>query len=218
MHALFNKIGSLRTLSKRNEDVPLEGLKTTQPWVEHEKVQEIAKNFDRSKVGGKRPVIVYEFPDGTRVLRDGNHRAAAAHSLGHTTVPAVVRKLGTATALRNEKARKQEVHAQNRVTPSPRMLAKREASGSSSTEEPSTPKQATSKAVHDPAEGTHHVVTLPSGAVHKIQRLNSTESMGVPGFHVISGKEGWRGSSPTYLGDTKQEAIRALQDRESRRK
>lgn len=81
-----------------------------------------------------------------------------------------------------------------------------------------TPKQATSKAVHDPVEGTHHVVTLPSGAVHKIQRLNATESMGVPGFHVISGKEGWRGSSPTYLGDTKQEAIRALQDRESRRK
>ena len=80
------------------------------------------------------------------------------------------------------------------------------------------PKQATSKAVHDPSEGTHHVVTLPSGAVHKIQRLNPTESMGVPGFHVISGKEGWRGSSPTYLGDTKQEAIRALQDRESRRK
>lgn len=78
-------------------------------------------------------------------------------------------------------------------------------------------KQATSKAVHDPLEGTHHVVTLPSGAVHKIQRLNSTESMGVPGFHVISDKEGWRGSVPTYMGDTKQEAIQALQEREAKK-
>lgn len=80
----------------------------------------------------------------------------------------------------------------------------------------------TSRAVSDPLEGTHHVVTLPSGAVHKVQRLNSVESMGLPGWHVISdkpnGKKGWEAHQPAYMGDTKQEAIQALIAREARSK
>lgn len=142
----------------------------------------IAAKYDPASYDKDEPVQVYELPDGTRVLREGNHRTHAALALALPSIRARVTKLGSAP---EEK-----------------------------------PKQATSKPVHDPLEGTHHVVTLPSGAVHKIQRMDSAGSMGLPGWHVISdppnGKSGWEAHQPTYMGDTKQGAIQALQEREKK--
>jgi hypothetical protein len=49
-------------------------------------------------------------------------------------------------------------------------------------------------------------VELSSGITHKIQRLNSTESMGLPGWHDTSATP----TTGSYLGNTKAEAIKEL--------
>ena len=57
------------------------------------------------------------------------------------------------------------------------------------------------KRVKDPLEGTQTYVTLSNGKTHRIQRLNATESMGLPGWHDVDGG---------YLADTEQGAIDEL--------
>lgn len=57
------------------------------------------------------------------------------------------------------------------------------------------------KIVRDPLEGQHTIVTLSNGKTHRIQRLNATESMGLPGWHDLEGG---------FLGNTKQVAIDEL--------
>lgn len=57
------------------------------------------------------------------------------------------------------------------------------------------------KRVKDPLEGTQTHVSLSNGKTHRIQRLNSTESMGLPGWHDVEGG---------YLADNEQGAIDEL--------
>lgn len=57
-------------------------------------------------------------------------------------------------------------------------------------------------------DGVHTEVTLPDGSVRRIQRLNSTESMGLPGWHDMDAK------GRSYLGSTEADAIKALTDKE----
>lgn len=59
---------------------------------------------------------------------------------------------------------------------------------------------ASTKQVKDENGNTATEVTLPSGRVVQIQRLNSTESMGLPGWHGPDG----------YLADTKDGAVKEL--------
>ena len=66
--------------------------------------------------------------------------------------------------------------------------------------------EATTKQVKDENGNTATEVTLPSGKVVQIQRLNSAESMGLPGWHGPDG----------YLADTKDGAVKLLVDRESK--
>jgi len=57
------------------------------------------------------------------------------------------------------------------------------------------------KKVRDPLEGTQTHVTLSNGKTHRLQRLNATESMGLPGWHDVDGG---------FLGDNEQSAIDEL--------
>ena len=57
------------------------------------------------------------------------------------------------------------------------------------------------KKVRDPLSGTETHVTLSNGKTHRIQRLNATESMGLPGWHDLDGG---------YLADTEDAAISVL--------
>lgn len=52
--------------------------------------------------------------------------------------------------------------------------------------------------------GTHSELTFPDGRVHRIQKLNSTESMGVPGWHDADA------DLNSFLGDTEEDAIKIL--------
>lgn len=54
-------------------------------------------------------------------------------------------------------------------------------------------------------EGTHTELTFPDGRVHRIQRLNSGESMGVPGWHDFDAQ-----GINSYLAETEEEAIKVL--------
>lgn len=66
------------------------------------------------------------------------------------------------------------------------------------------------KKVSDPLEGTTHVVTFSNGATATLIKLNSSESMGLPGWHD-AGKVGAPSSAGgSYLADTKEEAIAML--------
>lgn len=66
---------------------------------------------------------------------------------------------------------------------------------------------ASTKLVKDPDVGTHTVVTFSNGATAKIQHLNSSESLGLPGWHDMDAKAG----QSSYLADTKEDAISLLQ-------
>ena len=55
--------------------------------------------------------------------------------------------------------------------------------------------------VRDPMSGTETHVTLSNGKTHRLQRLNSTESMGLPGWHDLDGG---------FLDDTEDGAIQRL--------
>lgn len=55
--------------------------------------------------------------------------------------------------------------------------------------------------VRDPMSGTETHVTLSNGKTHRLQRLNATESMGLPGWHDLDGG---------FLADTEDAAISAL--------
>lgn len=57
----------------------------------------------------------------------------------------------------------------------------------------------------DVPEQAHTHVKLSNGKEHRIGKLNSTESMGLPGWHDLQSTE-----NHTYLGETEQEAIAAL--------
>ncbi len=70
---------------------------------------------------------------------------------------------------------------------------------------------ASRKRVKVDMEGTHTAVSLSNGNTHRLQRLNSTESMGLPGWHDIDAKHGG------YLGDSEEAAIAALIEREGKR-
>jgi hypothetical protein len=54
--------------------------------------------------------------------------------------------------------------------------------------------------------GKYTEVTMPNGDVHKLQKLNATESMGLPGWHDLDAPNG-----SSWLGDTKEQAIKELQ-------
>lgn len=56
-------------------------------------------------------------------------------------------------------------------------------------------------------DGVHTVVKLPDGGVRRIQRLDSTSSMGVPGWHDMDS------SQHSYLADTEADAIKVLMAR-----
>ena len=55
-------------------------------------------------------------------------------------------------------------------------------------------------------EGTHTVLKFSDGTVKRIQRLNSTESMGLAGWHDIDVKE----MMSSYIADTEVDAITSL--------
>ncbi len=63
---------------------------------------------------------------------------------------------------------------------------------------------ASKKRIKDPLDGNHTAVTLSNGKTHRIQRLTSGESMGVPGWHDVDATE------HSYLGDSEDEAIKRL--------
>jgi hypothetical protein len=63
---------------------------------------------------------------------------------------------------------------------------------------------ASKKRVKDPMDGTHTAVTLSNGKTHRIQKLNSVESMGLPGWHDIDE------STHSYLADDEDGAIKRL--------
>lgn len=67
-------------------------------------------------------------------------------------------------------------------------------------------KVTTTKRVKD-ADGTHTVVTLPDGSVRRIQRLNSAESMGLPGWHDMDAPS----TRKSYIADTEAEAIKEIE-------
>lgn len=63
-------------------------------------------------------------------------------------------------------------------------------------------------------------VTLSNGSVHRLQRMDSAGTMGLPGWHIVSDPEtgkGWERIKPTYMGDTEAQAIESLVERENRR-
>jgi hypothetical protein len=60
-------------------------------------------------------------------------------------------------------------------------------------------------------EGAWHEVKLSDGSTLRLVRLNSTESMGVPGWHDIDAGQ------YSYLADTKDEAIKTALERRERR-
>jgi len=57
------------------------------------------------------------------------------------------------------------------------------------------------KASTDPLTGTTHTVKLSDGSEFQIQKLNSVESMGLPGWHGVGA------DAKGFLGDTKKDAI-----------
>lgn len=69
-------------------------------------------------------------------------------------------------------------------------------------------KQHTKRRVKVPDEGTHTEITWPDGSIDRIQRLNSRETMGLPGWHNIGGQQGRQ--TGTYLDDTEEGAIKEL--------
>jgi superfamily II DNA or RNA helicase/predicted RNA methylase len=60
--------------------------------------------------------------------------------------------------------------------------------------------------VKDGFDGTHTELTMPDGSVRRIQRLNATESMGLPGWHDADKTMGENG----YLDDTEEGAIKRV--------
>ncbi len=78
------------------EDVPLVGIKATQPNVRRERVRDFVENprvvppGKRSLSGVLEDVPVLFEADGQRYVQDGHHRIAAAKLLGQTTVRARV--------------------------------------------------------------------------------------------------------------------------------
>ena len=63
------------------------------------------------------------------------------------------------------------------------------------------------KKIRDPFEGSQTHVTLSNGKTHRLQRLNATESMGLPGWHEVDGG---------FLADNEADAIAELVRRASR--
>ena len=71
----------------------------------------------------------------------------------------------------------------------------------------------------DVIEGTKTSVTLSDGQTHQLQRMNSTESMGLPGWHNVTNDPSLHKTHndseyrSSYLGDTKEEAVKNLLQR-----
>ena len=61
----------------------------------------------------------------------------------------------------------------------------------------------------DGPEHAHTRVTLSDGSVYHLSRLDSTASMGVPGWHLDE-DVGAKGAGGSYLGDTREGAVQAL--------
>lgn len=69
------------------------------------------------------------------------------------------------------------------------------------------------KRIKDDLNGTHTELKLSNGQTHRIQRLNSTESMGLPGWHHVGANDLDSPTSMTYIADTEQDAISDLVSR-----
>lgn len=81
---------------------------------------------------------------------------------------------------------------------------------------PASAPAVTERRVKDEFGNAATEVTLPNGSVHTIQRLNATESMGLPGWH-LAGATASDIREGSFLGNTKQEAIQELTRRETQR-
>jgi len=67
----------------------------------------------------------------------------------------------------------------------------------------------------DPYGNTVTNLTFTNGAAYQIVRLNTTESMGLPGWHDANK---FHPTDMAYLGDTKEEAVKELKRRETARR
>ena len=67
----------------------------------------------------------------------------------------------------------------------------------------------------DPYGNTVTNLTFTNGAAYQIIRLNTTESMGLPGWHDANK---FHPTDMAYLGDTKEEAVKELKRRETARR
>lgn len=63
-------------------------------------------------------------------------------------------------------------------------------------------------------EGTHTEIKLSDGKTHRIQKLTSGESMGLPGWHDLDSKD----QHNSYLADSEAEAINLLTARANKGK
>jgi hypothetical protein len=75
------------------KSIPLSKIRTYQGLVERERVNAMALDFSLAEYKKKGRAVLFQLPDGSYLLHDGNHRVGAAMSSGLKDLEFEVRKL-----------------------------------------------------------------------------------------------------------------------------